>query len=116
MKIYKQYLKHKEKARLIITKKVEYFSSLLGFTYNRIAIRNQKTRLGSCSSKGNLNFNWQIINLPEEFMDYIIIHELSHLSNQNHSRNFWDKVAEIDPDYKIKHKWIKKNASKYIKR
>ncbi len=116
MKLYKEYLAKKEEARSIITRKVEHFCSGLGLEYNRLSIKNQKTRLGSCSSNKNLNFNWQIINLPEEVINYIIIHEISHLRHQNHSKEFWRAVYDIDPDYKSKHKWLKDNVHKYIKR
>lgn len=105
----------REYARNIITKRVHYYAKLHSFEYKRIAIKNQKSRLGSCSSKGNLNFNWQIIKFPNKIRDYVIIHELSHLKEQNHSKNFWKIVECIDPEYKIHHQWIKKNGHKYLK-
>ena len=103
MKIFrsskKHYRKHKEEARALINARVEYFSAVHGFKYNRISIRNQKTRWGSCSTKGNLNFNYKILFLAPEMRDYIIVHELCHLKEFNHSRNFWKLVEEICPDY-----------------
>lgn len=93
------YLKYKETARQIVTSRLEYFNVFYGFKYNRIAIRNQKTRWGSCSRKGNLNFNYKIALLPEKARDYIIVHELCHLKEFNHSRNFWNLVAKTVPDY-----------------
>jgi predicted metal-dependent hydrolase len=102
MKIFrsnkKRYLKHKEDARTLVTERLEYFSTVHDFEYNRVSIRNQKTRWGSCSTKGNLNFNYKIFFLPPHMRDYIIVHELCHLKEFNHSRNFWDLVEEICPD------------------
>jgi len=93
------YLKYKEVARGIATSRLEYFNTFYGFKYNRIAIRDQKTRWGSCSKKGNLNFNYKIALIPEKARDYIIVHELCHLGEFNHSRNFWNLVAKTMPDY-----------------
>ena len=75
--------------------------------YNKIYIRDQKTRWGSCSSKGNLNFNWRLIMAPLFIMDYIVVHELAHLVHPNHSRDFWKLVKKIVPDYKEKKEWLK---------
>lgn len=80
--------------------KVEYFSKIMGVSVGRITIRNQKTRWGSCSSKGNLNFNYQLYYMPEELMDYVVIHELAHRKHMNHSKKFWAEVAKYCPDYK----------------
>ena len=95
----KNYLKYKEVAREIATSRLEYFNTFYGFKYNRIAIRDQKTRWGSCSKKGNLNFNYKIALISEKARDYIIVHELCHLSEFNHSRNFWNLVKKTTPDY-----------------
>jgi predicted metal-dependent hydrolase len=106
---------NRENARNVITAKAHEFSVRYGLVYNRIAIRNQRTRLGSCSSMLNLNFNWQITKFPENIMDYIILHELAHLKHQNHSKEFWKEVSLMDPDYKIHNKWVKNNGHKYLK-
>jgi predicted metal-dependent hydrolase len=95
----KNYLKYKESARGIAISRLEYFNTFYGFKYNRIAIRDQKTRWGSCSKKGNLNFNYKIALIPEKARDYIIVHELCHLGEFNHSRNFWNLVKKTVPDY-----------------
>jgi len=96
----KDYLKCKELAREITEKKLEYFNQFYNFSFNRISIRNQKTRWGSCSRNGNLNFSYRIAYLPEKLCDYIIVHELCHLSEFNHSKKFWELVAKTVPDYK----------------
>jgi predicted metal-dependent hydrolase len=96
------YKKHKESAREIITERVEELSQKFGFTYKRIAIRNPKGRWGSCSQKGNLNFNYKLMFCKPEVMDYVIIHELCHLKELNHSARFWFLVKSFCPDYK---KW-----------
>lgn len=106
---------YRKQSREIITKTVEAISLQHRYKYNRISIRNQKTRLGSCSSKGNLNFNWQIVKFPNVIMEYVIKHELAHLIHHNHSKNFWNEVEKLDSDYKINHKWLKDNAHKYLK-
>jgi hypothetical protein len=95
-----KYLVHKESARCLIEKKVQYFSKMYGFLYNKISIRNQSTRWGSCSKRGNLSFNYKIMFLPDNFINYIIVHELCHLKEFNHSNCFWSLVGSIIPDYK----------------
>lgn len=90
-----------ETARNIFTQKAAYYARIMGVTYNRIAIREQKTRWGSCSSKGNLNFNYRLHYLPQELMDYVVVHELSHRIHMNHSRDFWALVGQYDKDYKL---------------
>ncbi|MDD3498190.1 MAG: M48 family metallopeptidase [Candidatus Moranbacteria bacterium] len=96
----KDYLKNKETARKMIEEKILSFNKIYDFRFKRIAIRNQKTRWGSCSKDGNLNFNYKIIHLPEELQNYIIIHELCHLEEFNHSKKFWKLVERFFPDYK----------------
>lgn len=105
---------NREHARLIITKLVDEFCSEYGYAYNRIFIKNQRTRLGSCSSNRNLNFNWQIIKFPRNIMEYIIKHELAHLVHLNHSNDFWKELERLDPNYKLHHNWIRKNVQKYV--
>lgn len=104
-----QYLKNKEKAREIVNDRLEYFNQFYGYQWNNIAIRNQKTRWGSCSKKGNLNFNYKIALLAPTTADYIIVHELCHLKEFNHSQNFWTLVAKTIPDYKIIRAELKNN-------
>lgn len=94
-----KYQKHKAEARALVLKKLEKYNKEYGFKYNRISIRDQKTRWGSCSKKGNLNFNYKIVFLPEELADYIIVHELCHLKEFNHSARFWALVAQVFPNH-----------------
>lgn len=96
----REYLANKEMARTIVTEKVRNFSRKYGVEYGTIAIRNQKTRWGSCSKKGNLNFSYRIVFLPPELQDYLVVHEVCHLKEFNHSRAFWDLVAREVPNYR----------------
>ncbi len=95
----KEFIKHKTEALALAQNRVEYFNKFYNFKFNKINIRNQKTRWGSCSKKGNLNFNYKIALLPSRQADYIIVHELCHLGEFNHSHNFWNLVLKIMPDY-----------------
>ena len=94
------FLKHKKGALKLAKRRLEYFNGVYKFKFNKINVRNQKTRWGSCSAKGNINFNYKIALLPERSADYIIVHELCHLGEFNHSRKFWSLVAEAIPDYR----------------
>ena len=94
-----EYLKLKEYARAMVLKRLEKYSEMYGFEYKGVAIRNQKTRWGSCSSKGNLNFNYKIILLPQRHADYIIVHELCHIKEFNHGKRFWNLVSQTIPEY-----------------
>lgn len=93
------YLSHKERARAFVHERLEYWSTHYGCSYGRVAIRNQRTRWGSCSSKQNLNFNYRIVFLPPHLADYIIVHELCHLLELNHGPQFWAHVARTCPEY-----------------
>lgn len=98
---------NRELARQRITRRVEYFAPLVGVTYNRIFIKEQKTRWGSCSSLGNLNFNWKLILLNEELLDYVVVHELAHRKQMNHSPTFWAEVERVLPDYRERRRRLK---------
>jgi hypothetical protein len=95
-----QYRLHKEKARLLAEERLVALNLRYGFTYKRISIRSQRTRWGSCSKKGNLNFNYKIALMPAHLVDYIIVHELCHLGAFDHSPKFWGLVAETIPNHK----------------
>ncbi|EKE16366.1 MAG: hypothetical protein ACD_11C00018G0002 [uncultured bacterium] len=103
----KDYLKHKETARKIITERVKYFNGFYNFKFNRINIKNQKTLWGSCSQGGNLNFNYILALVSAEIVDYIVVHELCHLWEFNHSKEFWRLVGLTIPDHKEKRKLVK---------
>lgn len=94
-----EYQKLKEYARVMVLKRLEKYAEIYGFKYNKVTIRNQKTRWGSCSSKANLNFNYKIVLLPQRYADYVIVHELCHIKEFNHGKRFWNLVAETFPDY-----------------
>lgn len=96
-----------EKIKEKIGSRVSYYSKIMGVTVGKITIRNQKTRWGSCSSKGNLNFNYQLYYLPNELLDYVVVHELSHRRHMNHSAEFWTEVEKYCPDYKTYRKQLK---------
>ncbi len=93
-------LKHGEEARNLVHEKLVYWNKFYGYKYNRVFIRFQTTRWGSCSSKGNLNFNCKIVLLSPAQADYLIVHELCHLGEFNHSSKFWDLVGKTIPNYK----------------
>ena len=93
------YRAHKERARALVHERLAYWSAHYEGSYGRVAIRDQRTRWGSCSSKQNLNFNYRIVFLPPHLADYIIVHELCHLLELNHSERFWAHVARACPEY-----------------
>lgn len=105
-----------EKALEYIPKRVSYFAKQIGVTYGKITIRNQKTRWGSCSSKGNLNFNCLLMLTPPEVIDYVVVHELCHRKEMNHSGAFWAEVEKVLSGYKEQVKWLKENGGKIIGR
>ena len=105
-----------EKALEYIPKLVSYFAKQIGVTYGRITIRNQKTRWGSCSGKGNLNFNCLLMLMPPEVIDYVVVHELCHRKKMNHSKAFWKEVEKILPNYKESVGWLKKEGGGIIRR
>jgi len=100
----KLYEKHKEEARQLVSLRLCHWNQFYGLSWGRVSIRDQKTRWGSCSKKGNLNFSYKLALLPEELSDYVIVHELCHLKEFNHSKNFWDLVARVIPDHKERRK------------
>ena len=105
-----------DKALQHIPKRVSYYAKQIGVTYGKLTIRNQKTRWGSCSSKGNLNFNCLLMLTPPEVIDYVVVHELCHRKEMNHSVAFWAEVEKVIPDYKEQVKWLKENGGQIIGR
>ncbi len=104
-----EYLENRKKAYDLVLQRISVLNEVYGFRFNNISVRNQKTCWGSCSKRGNLNFNYKLVLLPEKARDYIIVHELCHLLEFNHSRRFWDLVSKTFPDYKE----IKADLRKY---
>ncbi|MES2060012.1 MAG: M48 family metallopeptidase [Patescibacteria group bacterium] len=100
----KNYIEHKETARGIVHAKLAEHNEHYGFKWGRVAIKNMKSRWGSCSAKGNLNFHFRVAALPAELLDYVIVHEICHLKEMNHGKEFWDLVAERIPDHKQRRK------------
>jgi predicted metal-dependent hydrolase len=98
------FLAKKEGARALVLKKLQHWNKQYGFMWNRVSIRNQKTRFGSCSAQGNLSFHASIIDFPEELQDYLIVHELCHLQEMNHGPKFWTLVSQAIPDARLRAK------------
>ena len=96
--------------------RVARFAPLVGVTYGRITVRNQKTRWGSCSAAGNLNFNCLLMLAPEEVRDYVIVHELCHRLEMNHSARFWREVGRVLPDWKERKKWLTEHGPGIMRR
>ena len=93
---------------------VERYAKIMGVDYGRITIRHQKTRWGSCSSKGNLNFNCYLMLAPQEVLEYVVVHELAHRKEMNHSKAFWKIVEKYKPNYKWSRKWLREEGVKLL--
>ena len=100
-------------AREVLGARTGYYARKMGVTYGRISIREQKTRWGSCSSVGNLNYNWKLVLMPPGVLDYVVVHELAHRREMNHSAAFWKVVATWMPDYKKYRKWLRDNGNQF---
>ena len=105
-----------EQAKQVIPARVAHYAAMLGVQYGRITIRTQKTRWGSCSSKGNLNFNCLLMLAPPEVLDSVVVHELCHRKHMNHSAAFYAEIARVMPDYKARHAWLKQNGAALMNR
>ena len=105
-----------EEASQVIPERVRYYAPIIGVDYGRITIRSQKTRWGSCSSKGNLNFNCLLMLTPLEVIDSVVVHELCHRKYMNHSKDFYAEVERVFPDYQKWNKWLKESGLSLIKR
>ncbi len=101
-------------AKEYFPKRAAYFQQFTGGTYNRITIRDQKTRWGSCSAKGTLSFNWRLMLAPPSILDYVVVHELCHLTHMNHSSAFWQAVEKVCPDYRTARKWLKDHGQELV--
>ena len=98
---------YRRQAKAILTQKADVYAKRMGVTYEKLMVKDQKTRWGSCSAKGNLNFNWRIVLAPEPVTDYVVIHELAHRIHMNHSAAFYQTIEAIMPDYRRQEQWLK---------
>ena len=105
---------YRRKAREIFEKRADSFSEEMGVEYEQIEVRNQRTKWGSCSTSGTLGLNWRLMMAPQDIVDYIVIHELAHLRESNHTDAFWSLVAEQDPDYEEHSRWLEKNSTRLV--
>lgn len=102
--------RYRSAARDTFTKRVAFYHAITGGNYQNITIRDQKSRWGSCSSRGTLSFNYRLIFAPPRILDYVVVHELCHLTHMNHSKDFWNMVASIMPEYKEYKNWLKEHG------
>ncbi len=105
-----------DQAKRIIPPRVEFYARQTGVSYGRITIRSQHTRWGSCSGKGNLNFNCLLVLAPTEVLDYVVVHELCHRKEMNHSARFWAEVAKILPGWSAQREWLRQNGKTLLAR
>lgn len=104
---------YRERAANVITARAQLYAGIMSVNFGRITIRQQKTRWGSCSAGGNLNFNWKLVLMPQKILDYVVVHELAHRRVMNHSADFWNIVEQVMPDYKECRKWLKEHGKEY---
>jgi predicted metal-dependent hydrolase len=100
----------KEQAKIKLVERTKYYGEKTGLMPNNIRVKEQKTLWGSCSGKNNINYNWKLIMAPPRVLDYVVVHELCHLRQRDHSKKFWELVEEVMPDYKELRKWLKENG------
>jgi predicted metal-dependent hydrolase len=105
---------YKEQARQVLNERVDFHACQHGFRYSSVGITSARTRWGSCSAAGALNFSWRLIQAPMEAVDYVVIHELVHTLIHNHSRRFWTKLEQIMPDYRERRKWLRSNGQRLL--
>jgi predicted metal-dependent hydrolase len=105
-----------DQALKVIPERVSYYAPIVGVDFGKITIRNQVSRWGSCSGKGNLNFNCLLMLTPPEVIDYVVVHELCHRIELNHSAKFWNEVKRVLPNYKEQREWLKNNGGALIQR
>lgn len=98
-------------ARDLISARVAHWAAALGLEYKKVFIKNQRSMWASCSARGNLNFNWRLAAAPPEALDYVVIHELCHLREMNHSKKFWAHVGAACPEYKARRRWLRDNTA-----
>lgn len=103
---------YRSQALTIFTERVTYYATLHGFSPKQVKVNSAKTRWGSCSTNGTINFTWRLVMAPIDVIDYVVIHELVHLRIKNHSQKFWQAVAQLCPEYKSHKKWLRDHGEK----
>ena len=102
---------YKKQAFEMIQRRLNWYSTITGIAYCKLKITSARTRFGSCTSKGVLSFSWRLLFYPEEVIDYVVVHELMHLKEFNHSKRFWAEVEKLIPEYNVRRKWLRDNGS-----
>ncbi len=102
--------RYRDRARQLFSQRAAFYLPMTGGRYTSITIRDQKTRWGSCSSRGTLSFNYRLVFAPLKILDYVVVHELCHLTHMNHSRDFWGLVEQVMPDYRERRAWLKEHG------
>ncbi|MDR5674648.1 SprT family zinc-dependent metalloprotease [Halalkaliarchaeum sp. AArc-GB] len=105
---------YRRKAREYFEEQANQFAEEMGVEYKQIEVRNQRTKWGSCSTTGTLGLNWRLMMAPPRVVDYVIVHELAHLRESNHTAEFWSLVAEYDPEYEAHARWLEENSTQLI--
>lgn len=105
---------YRRSARQRFERRADDYAERMGVEYEKIEIRNQRTKWGSCSTNGTLGLNWRLMMAPPEIIDYIVVHELAHLREANHSPEFWSLVAEYDPEYESHSEWLTENSARLV--
>ncbi len=105
---------YKREARYVFNERVSYYAEKYDFSYRKLKLSSAKRRWGSCSSNGNINLTWRLVMMPLEIIDYVVVHELCHLREHNHSKAFWGQVEKILPNYKERRKWLKENGRQFL--
>lgn len=108
------YARARRLARTVFRQKATLYGDLMQVTFGGITVRDQKTRWGSCSGKGTLSFNWRLMLAPPAVLDYVVVHELCHLTHMDHSKAFWALVESVCPDYRVHRKWLKEHGQELI--
>ncbi len=106
----------KKRARRVFLARTAYFAPVVGVSFSRITVRSQRTKWGSCSAKGGLNFNCLLLLAPAEVLDYVVVHELCHRLEMNHSPRFWAEVERVLPDYAAARSWLRRNGASLLAR
>jgi len=101
---------YRSRAREYLTDRTDHYAERMGVEYKKLELRNQRTRWGSCSTGGTISLNWRLIMAPPEVVDYLVVHELAHLTEQHHGREFWQLVGEHVPNYKERAEWLERNS------